>query len=92
MRVGCSKRSHFRNCRFHGSANEAIYRALSATEVVNTLTTSLKRMRNKGGSKPKRVSLEGISNTVDVEKKFTAVVRVNAETCEIKECNVQPKK
>jgi hypothetical protein len=62
-------------------------------EVVTTMTTSfLKRLGHKGGLKPKRVSLEGDIYTVEVEtKKFTAVVRVSAETREIKEYDVQPK-
>jgi len=62
-------------------------------EVVTTMTTSfLKRLGHKGGLKPKRVSLEGEVYTVEVEtKKFTAVVRVGAETREIKEYDVQPK-
>ena len=62
-------------------------------EVVTTMTTAfLKRLGHKGGLKPKRVSLEGEVYTVEVEtKKFTAVVRVGAETREIKEYDVQPK-
>ena len=62
-------------------------------EVVTTMTTSfLKRLGHKGGLKPKRVSLEGDIYTVEIEtKKFTAVVRVSAETREIKEYDVQPK-
>jgi hypothetical protein len=62
-------------------------------EIVTTMTTSfLKRLGHKGGLKPKRVSLEGDVYTVEVEtKKFTAVVRVGAETREIKEYDVQPK-
>jgi hypothetical protein len=62
-------------------------------EVVTTMTTSfLKRLGHKGGLKPKRVSLEGAVYTVEVEtKKFTAVVRVGAETREIIEYDVQPK-
>jgi hypothetical protein len=62
-------------------------------EAVTTMTTAfLKRLGHKGGLKPKRVSLEGEVYTVEVEtKKFTAVVRVGAETREIKEYDVQPK-
>ena len=62
-------------------------------EVVTIMTTAfLKRLGHKGGLKPKRVSLEGEVYTVEVEtKKFTAVVRVGAETREIKEYDVQPK-
>jgi hypothetical protein len=56
------------------------------------VTDFLKRLGHKGGLKPKRVSLEGEVYTVEVEmKKFTAVVRVGAETREIKEYDVQPK-
>jgi len=62
-------------------------------EVVTTMTTAfLKRLGHKGCLKPKRVSLEGEVYTVEVEtKKFTAVVRVDAETREIKEYDVQPR-
>jgi len=62
-------------------------------EVVTTMTTAfLKRLGHKGSLKPKRVSLEGEVYTVEVDtKKFTAVVRVGAETREIKEYDVQPK-
>ena len=62
-------------------------------EVVTTMTTSfLKRLGHKGGLKPKRVSLEGEVYTVEVDtKKFTAVVRVGAETREIIEYDVQSK-
>jgi hypothetical protein len=62
-------------------------------EVVTTMTTAfLKRLGHKSGLKPKRVSLEGDVYTVEVDtKKFTAVVRIDAETREIKEYDVQPK-
>ncbi len=61
-------------------------------EVVTTMTTSfLKRLGHKSGLKPKRVSLEGDVYTVEVGKKFTAIVQVSAETREIKEYDVQPK-
>ena len=62
-------------------------------EVVTTMTTAfLKRLGHKSGLKPKRVSLEGDTYTVEVEtKKFTAIVQVSAETREIKEYDVQPK-
>ena len=62
-------------------------------EVVTTMTTGfLKRLGHKSGLKPKRVSLEGDVYTVEVDtKRFTAVVRIGAETREIKEYDVQPK-
>jgi len=62
-------------------------------ETVTTMTTAfLKRLGHKGCLKPKRVSLEGEVYTVEVEtKKFTAVVRIGAAKCEIKEYDVQPK-
>jgi len=62
-------------------------------EVVTAIATSfLKRIGHKGGLKPKRVSLEEEVYTVEVEmKKFTALVRVNRETHEIKEYEIQPK-
>jgi hypothetical protein len=44
------------------------------------------------GLKPKRVSLEGDLYTVEIElKKFTATVKVDLKTREIKEYDVQPK-
>ena len=62
-------------------------------EAVTTMTTAfLKRLGQKGGLKPKSVSLEGEIYTVEVEpKKFTAVVQDNAGAREIKEYDVQPK-
>jgi hypothetical protein len=62
-------------------------------EVVTTMATDfLRRIGNKGGLKPKRVSQEGEVYTVEVEsKKFTAVVHIGADTHEIKEYDVQPK-
>jgi predicted secreted protein len=61
--------------------------------VVTTMTTAfLKRLGHKSGLKPKRVSLEGDVYTFEVDtKRFTAVVRIGAETREIKEYDVQPK-
>lgn len=62
-------------------------------EAVTTMSTAfLKRLGHKGSLKPKRVALEGEVYTVEVEtKKFTAVVRIDAATREIKEYDVQPK-
>jgi hypothetical protein len=62
-------------------------------ETVTTIATSfLKRIGHKGGLKPKRVSLEEDVYTVEVEmKRFTALVRVNRETHDIKEYEIQPK-
>ena len=52
----------------------------------------LKRIGHKGGLKPKRVSLEGDLYTVEVEmKQFTATVKVDTITRQIKEYDVQPK-
>jgi hypothetical protein len=60
---------------------------------VTTIATGfLKRIGHKGGLKPKRVSLEEAIYTVEVEmKKLTAIVRVDAETHEIKEYEIQAK-
>jgi ABC-type Na+ efflux pump permease subunit len=62
-------------------------------EAVTTMTAEfLKRIGHKGTLKPKRVSLEGDIYTVEVElKKFTATVKVDVKTQEIKEYDVQPK-
>lgn len=62
-------------------------------ETVTTIATSfLKRIGHKGGIKPKRVSLEEGAYTVEVDmKKLMAIVRVDAETHEIKEYEIQPK-
>jgi len=55
-------------------------------------TGFLKRIGNKGGLKPKRVSLEEGIYTVEVEmKKLTAIVRVDSETHEIREYEIQQK-
>jgi len=65
---------------------------LNAEAVTTMATAFLKRLGHKGNLKPKRVALEGEVYTVEVEtKKFTAVVRVDAATREIKEYDVQPK-
>ncbi|MCK4425077.1 hypothetical protein KAU93_05270 [Candidatus Bathyarchaeota archaeon] len=62
-------------------------------ETVTTIATSfLKRIGHKSGIKPKRVSLEEGIYIIEVEmKKLLAIVRVNAETHEIKEYEIQPK-
>ncbi len=62
-------------------------------EVVTAMAAGfLKRIGHKGGLKPKRVSLEGDLYTVEVElKQFTATVKVDMQTREIKEYDVQPK-
>jgi len=67
-------------------------KTLNAEMVTAIATGFLKRIGNKGGLKPKRVSLEEGMYTVEVEmKKFTAIVRVDSETHEIKEYEIQPK-
>lgn len=67
-------------------------RTLNAETVTAIATGFLKRIGNKGGLKPKRVSLEEGMYTVEVElKKLTAIVRVDAETHEIKEYEIQTK-
>ncbi len=62
-------------------------------ELVTTLAASfLKRIGHKSSLKPKRVSIEGDLYTVEVElKQFTATVKVDALTQQIKEYDVQPK-
>jgi hypothetical protein len=67
-------------------------KSLNAETVTAIATGFLKRIGNKGGLKPKRVSLEEDIYTVEVEmKKFNAIVKVDAETHEIKEYEIQPK-
>ena len=67
-------------------------KTLNAETVTVIATGFLKRVGNKGGLKPKRVSLEEGMYTVEVEmKKLTAIVRIDAETHEIKEYEIQPK-
>ena len=65
---------------------------LNAEAVTAMSAAFLKRIGHKGGLKPKRVSLEGELYTVEVEmKKFTATVKVDTVTRQIKEYDVQPK-
>ncbi len=67
-------------------------KTLNAETVTAIATGVLKRIGHKGGLKPKRVSLEEGIYTVEVEmKKLTAIVRIDAETHEIKEYEIQPK-
>ena len=67
-------------------------KTLNAETVTTIATGFLKRIGHKGGLKPKRVSLEEGIYTVEVEmKKLTAIVRVDAETHEIKEYEIQAK-
>jgi hypothetical protein len=67
-------------------------RTLNAETVTIIATGFLKRIGHKGGLKPKRVSLEEGVYTVEVEmKKLAAIVRVDAETHEIKEYEIQAK-
>lgn len=67
-------------------------KTLNAETVTAIATGFLKRVGNKGSLKPKRVSLEEGIYTVEVEmKKLTAIVRVDAESHEIKEYEIQPK-
>jgi hypothetical protein len=65
---------------------------LNAEAVTSMSANFLKRIGHKGGLKPKRVSLEDDLYTVEVElKQFTATVKVDAVTRQIKEYDVQPK-
>jgi hypothetical protein len=67
-------------------------KALNAESVTSIVTSFLKRIGNKGALKPKRVTLEEMMYVVEIEmKKFTAVVRVDSETHEIKGYEIQPK-
>jgi hypothetical protein len=65
---------------------------LNAEVVTNMAAGFLKRLGHKSGVKPKRVSLEETTYTVEFEmKKFTATVRIDANTREIKEYDLAPK-
>ena len=67
-------------------------KALNAENVTNIALGFLKRIGNKGGLKPKRVSLEEGIYTVEIElKKFSALINVDAETHEIRGYEIQPK-
>lgn len=67
-------------------------KTLNAETVTTIATGFLKRIGHKGGLKPKRVSLEEGIYTVEVEmKKLAAIVRVDAETHEIREYEIQAK-
>ena len=68
------------------------FKTLNAETVTIIATSFLKRVGNKGGLKPKRVSLDEGIYTVEVEmKKLTAIVRVDSETHEIREYEIQQK-
>ena len=65
---------------------------LNAEAVTAMAANFLKRIGHKGPLKPKRVSHEESLYTVEVElKKFTATIKVDTETRQIKEYDVQPK-
>lgn len=65
---------------------------LNAETVTVIVKNFLKRIGNKGGLKPKRVSLEGDAYTVEVEmKKQVAIVKVDITSRGIKEYELQPK-
>lgn len=67
-------------------------RDLNAETVTTVATGFLKRIGHKGGLKPKRVTLEDETFTVEVEmKKLSAIVRVDSKTHEIKEYEIQAK-
>jgi hypothetical protein len=67
-------------------------RELNAETVTTIATGFLKRIGHKGGLKPKRVTLEEETYTVEIEmKKLTAIVQVDAKTHEIKAYEIQPK-
>ncbi len=67
-------------------------RELNAEAVTSIATGFLKRIGHKGTLKPKRVSLEEDTYTVEVEmKKLGAVVQIDSKTHEIKAYEIQPK-
>ena len=65
---------------------------LNAEAVTSMAASFLGRIGHKSGVKPKRVSLEEGLYTVEVEmKKFTATIKVDTATRQIREYDVQPK-
>lgn len=67
-------------------------KTLNAEAVTIIAISFLKKIGNKGDLKPKRVSLEEGIYIVEVEmKKLAAIVRIDSETHEIKEYEIQPK-
>jgi hypothetical protein len=78
--------------------SSALTSSISQTKTLNAETVTiiatgfLKRIGNKGDLKPKRVSMEEGVYTVEIEmKKLAAIVRVDSETHEIREYEIQPK-
>jgi hypothetical protein len=74
------------------TSTDSVAKNLNA-EIVTTMAGAfLRRLGHKSGINPKRVSLEEGTYTVEFEmKKFTAVVKIDAENKQIKEYDVQPK-
>jgi hypothetical protein len=69
-----------------------VEKELNAEAVTSMSASFLKRIGHKGSLKPKRVAVEGDLYTVEVEmKQFTATVKVDSTTRQIKEYDVQPK-
>lgn len=67
-------------------------RELNAEAVTTIASSFLKRIGHKSGLKPKRVSLEEETYTVEVEmKRLMAIVQVDAKTHEIKAYEIQSK-
>lgn len=80
--------------RMHGAIKppDLKTKRLNAETVTTIATSFLKRIGHKKGIKPKRVSLEEGTYFVEIEmKKLMAIVRINAETHEIKEYEIQQK-
>ena len=78
--------------RMRGTTTSATPRTqkLNAEIVTSIATNFLKRIGHKKGIKPKRVSLEEGTYFVEIEmKKHMAIVKVDAETHEIKEYEIQ---
>lgn len=78
--------------RTRGTTTSATLRTqkLNAEIVTSIATSFLKRIGHKKGIKPKRVSLEEGTYFVEIEmKKHMAIVKVDAETHEIKEYEIQ---
>lgn len=64
----------------------------NAEQVTSLALEFLKRLGNKRGLKPKRVTIEGKLYTVEIEmKKNRAIVQIDSVTEEIKEYEIQKK-
>lgn len=75
-----------------GTTKPSQKKELDAEMVTAIATSFLRRIGNKRRLKPKKVSLKDGVFTIEVEmKKLTAVIRVDQQTQEVREYEIQPK-